>query len=162
MNRKIRNSVFETNSSSVHSVIIGSKDYSSVEIFKPDKSMTVKFSGGEFGWSYDILSSSYEKANYIAVYLMLYDKDESRIKMFEEVVKEMTTAQSILYEFMDSNGDSEDSYIDHQGYEDSDWNCLFTEKAKLKEFIFNTKYSIMIANDNSEFDHGVRPDDLKI
>ena len=56
--QKIRKNVFETNSSSTHSICIA-KD---MELIIPT---SIHFEFGEFGWEVDTLSSVYEKASYL-------------------------------------------------------------------------------------------------
>ena len=55
---KVRQGVFETNSSSTHSICIAQ----TTDYIIPDK---VSFSVGEFGWEVDKLSSLSEKASYL-------------------------------------------------------------------------------------------------
>lgn len=55
---KIRRNVFETNSSSVHSIVVCN------EALPDNHSPFVFFRLGEFGWSMDILDDSWERASY--------------------------------------------------------------------------------------------------
>ena len=153
MLRNIRKSVWETNSSSVHSLVVCNIDSESSQIIKISKDLSIEFYGGEYGWGPDSCDTAEEKANYLAVYLMLYSKDADKIEMFERVIKEVTGAETLKYMFLNSNGDSDYgddnwSYIDPQGYEDGNWDLLFASDDTLKDFIFNRKYSINISNDN--------------
>ena len=58
--RTIRSLVFETNSSSMHSIsITGNDNYQ-----KPKQSI-IKGEFGEFGWGYDNLDTVYKKLSYV-------------------------------------------------------------------------------------------------
>ena len=64
MNRKIRKDVFETNSSSVHTLVI-SNDGREPSKFKLNKEGEIEIDFGTFGKNYDIFNSQYEKLSYL-------------------------------------------------------------------------------------------------
>lgn len=69
MKKQTRKGVFETNSSSVHTITISKNGY--------DKSIipeVLVFIFGEFGWEVNKLSSVYEKASYL--YTALNDVED--------------------------------------------------------------------------------------
>jgi hypothetical protein len=65
MQKLIRHGVFETNSSSSHSISI-SHDVRKYQTLFPDEDGAYIFDGGEFGWGYDSYTDADTKANYVA------------------------------------------------------------------------------------------------
>jgi hypothetical protein len=160
--QKIRKSVFETNSSSAHSLSVVSdtiKNYCPI-IVRGGELVLV---GGEYGWGVELLTDSYEKANYCAVALhygwrhYVYDRCnivetyevadyilEIVKKIFEIVLMRETGCKRIKYDFAldwifnNTDDDLREAYIDHQSqyllYEELKNNdCLILNKDK-KEF----------------------------
>ena len=81
----IRVGVWETNSSSSHSLSLGSsqsKDFVLDTIY-PDEEGKIYINGGEFGWEWNKFNDSMTKANYAAQQLENSDMDN-----FIEVIKE--------------------------------------------------------------------------
>jgi len=64
--KQVRNSVFETNSSSTHSLVISGKDEYDYEI-----SAVLEY--GEYGWGYDVLMTPTAKAEYILTLVQYQD-----------------------------------------------------------------------------------------
>lgn len=83
MKRQIRNSVFETNSSSTHSIAISKK--------KPVISKSIHFGIGEFDWENDCVDT----ADYL--YTAILEQDE-RDEMLDKLI-EILNKYSIEYEF---------------------------------------------------------------
>lgn len=166
--KTIRKSVFETNSSSVHSLSISNDD----RMCNPNY-LNGYF--GEFGWGYEVLSTPEERLSYLLVALanlsgannynvkfedgknILLDYDA--FKWTEEVVREKT-GSGILFDWENiSKGKYYPfGYIDHQSisYNSEVPNVLvdFWSEEKdvfyknISDFIFNNKYSVSIDNDN--------------
>lgn len=85
MKRQIRNSVFETNSSSTHSIAISKKP---VVIGK-----FIKFNIGEFGWENDCVDT----ADYL--YTAILDQDDDVRNDLLDRLKGILDKHSIEYEF---------------------------------------------------------------
>jgi hypothetical protein len=162
---KIRENAFETNSSSCHSLVINDNtDYDTItsgHFFAIDV--------GEFGWGYEELRYTQDKAIYVATLLTelfkyYLDKNErwelitwakanywQCWENFSEVIKEQTGAQYVQIKLKEASiGDyfSFDGYIDHQS-------CVYIyqfdfllDKKKIKDLIFGRKSYIIITNDN--------------
>jgi hypothetical protein len=128
---KIRYSVWETNSSSSHSLSIIDGGYN---LPTPNEKELILI-GGEYGWGYDKLTTWLEKANYLAVEAQ---NDYRRQEMFENVLKEVLKLDSIIYNLGDS-------YIDHQS-SGKIWGKI-TSESMLKLVIFGDSI-IEIDNDN--------------
>ena len=148
----IRYNIFETNSSSTHGFAI---DFiwncPKLETIVPDKDAAIVLTGGDFTKEEYVLRTPLQKANLIATVLMTkYDPD--RFMLFENLIKEHTGAESIIYDIhLSANGDKDantfcSSQIARQdvywydGNTDEDmetdlWN-LMANKEYLKLFIF--------------------------
>lgn len=141
--KTIRHSVFETNSSSSHSISINNK----VELYDsiaPNEDGNIVLYGGEFGWEWEKYNDSLTKANYCAIDVI---GDEDRINMLIDVIKEHTGAKNVILDFTMDWNDRFYSYIDHQSCGTS--NGAFTSKETLKNFIFNPKSILFTGNDNT-------------
>jgi hypothetical protein len=134
-----RRSVFETNSSSSHSVVVSDgTDYVVPEI----EGSEIVISGGEFGWGYDTLTDWMEKASYAYTYAKNYGKSED-LETLKRVIEDYTK-KTVVFE---SSGDeyNPDGYIDHQSVEVAEE--IFESEDKIKQVIFGNSH-IIIDNDN--------------
>lgn len=131
---KIRQGVFETNSSSCHALSISP----STDLVDTDfKENTLWLYGGDFGWGYETLTSWLEKANYLAVETADSEgRRETLVTALKEVLGDITI------EF-----DVQDSYIDHQSA-DNIWSEIESGKVSAKEVIFSPGIEIIIDHDN--------------
>ena len=141
----IRKGVFETNSSSSHSISIsGEDDY----YFAEEEINELVITYGEYGWGYEVLSTINDKLSYIVT--MIKEKyDEKYLDWLKDLVKEYLGAELKIEKL---NGFYEKGYIDHQSHNILDEYFLNNKeefKEKMKDLIFNNKYSIIIDNDNS-------------
>ena len=137
-----RKSVFETNSSSTHSISINSTDFL-FDSIKPDKDGNIILRGGQFGWEWKRFDSPLVKANYCAVDAA---NNPEKTAMLIDVIKKHTGAKNIVFAMI-TQWDSPDwSYIDHQS--DGRANLAFIDEETLKNFIFNRKSYLFTGNDN--------------
>lgn len=145
-----RHKVFETNSSSTHSISIQQGD------FKPDRLSSscgaLKIFAGEFGWEHDTHSDPLSKASYCLTYVKTGgDQDGSREAMLREVLEEETGEK---VEFVPIGHDTtygpDWGYIDHQSHFGDRDACgyAFESKESLRAFIFNPKSFLVTDNDN--------------
>jgi hypothetical protein len=136
--KHIRQSVFETNSSSSHSITINSSatNYTSIS---PDADgiITINTEGYEFGWGYDRYNDFHSKASYCAVD---QQNTEHNLEMLKKVIVEHTGAKEVKL-IIDPN-----SYIDHQSYGTSA--DAFESEQTLKDFLFSKNSQLFIDNDN--------------
>ena len=139
MNKLIRTGVFETNSSSSHSISISAdSDYIlDGTTLVPDYNGEIKLRGGQFGWEWERFFDANTKANYCAVGCQ---NNDYFTDMLIEVIKEQTGADEVTI----SLGDS---YIDHDSTEV--YEAAFVDKETLRNFIFNKKSMLYTGNDNS-------------
>jgi hypothetical protein len=141
--KNIRQGIFETNSSSSHSISI-SKDTDGVlgTLFVDDDGI-VHLDGGEFGWEEETYYGSLIKANYCAI-----DTEHSPEyrKMLVKVICEHTGAKDVAFDFSPDWDHENYSYIDHQSQGTS--HEAFADEETLKMFIFNRNSYLHTDNDN--------------
>lgn len=127
----IRSNVYETNSSSSHSVSIADETKEFVlDTIYPDQNGVVTLTGGEYGWEWFKTNDAMEKANYAVQSLGLTDT-------LKEVIMEQTGATDVV--FKDNDG-----YVDHDSYGVSP-----SDPYELKQFIFNKNSWLFGGNDNT-------------
>lgn len=137
--KNIRRGVFETNSSSMHSLsIIGSTNMAKKNEFGP----ITHVSYGEFGWEYDRLTDPVEKLSYL---ITEYQNDDA---MFELVIRtfEDYTGSTVIVEEGDPEGYYPKGYIDHQSR--GMISDELSNGIQIRDLLFDYKYSIVIDNDN--------------
>lgn len=167
----IRNGVFETNSSSAHSLAYKNtvlRDYNykpkddlcfaikELHLTKKPKEyemysyMPLYFD--EYGWGFDVLSSPAEKLSYLMSSVYQY-KTWGVIKedpFFEQVIQWLNELD-IVVNLPEQYGDSSevDAEINHQSY-DVVTKDMFKTKYDLLTYLFNNDIVIHIENDNSD------------
>jgi hypothetical protein len=132
--KNIRQGVFETNSSSTHSVSVSKDSDGIYDTLLPENGI-LTIEGEDFGWEWQTYNDPKMKAAYAAVYL---NYDSSQTEILEKVLKEHTGAKEIVFNI-------KNNYIDHDSVDNA--RSLFDELT-LKEFIFNPKSYLMLGNDN--------------
>ena len=148
----IRNSVFETNSSSCHSISVGKSDV--YEGVTPDEFNEIKLDPIEFGWYEEEFDTPKSRMSYVFIYLRDWVRNEDKVvgmwETFNRVVKEHTGADKVYIQIRDSGyGDYKiEGYIDHQSVESNDLDYLFDNDATLKSFLFDSTSYILTDNDN--------------
>ena len=173
--KQIRNGVFETNSSSTHSVSISNKKSSYYdrsclnEYIEYDNKIHVTF--GEFGWEIEHYYTPYNKLKYIVTMLAetegrnistvdeLFETDG--FKMINDAVADYCHCDGIWIDSnmkVDSyewNGKTHfyldiDGYIDHQSHEDysSVQDFLDDYGVDITKFIFDEGVCVITDNDN--------------
>lgn len=169
-----RHSVFETNSSSSHSISIDP-----AMDFIPDRlpmgsDGIIDIYPGEFGWGVDYYYDAITKASYALTWCkMIASGDQDGVMnvrpglatalpmehMLKTVIKKMTGAKEVrfvpLYRRSWSTREGEENWghIDHQSSPSENGplgKCgkMFESEQNLRRFIFNTKSELLISNDN--------------
>ena len=143
MNRKIRNHVFETNSSSVHSLVI-SNDGREPSNFKLNREGKIEVDFGDFGKELRVYTSQYDKLSYLITclyYLSSYEVDDIYEKWeFENIEK-------AICEYTGATGikilGKVEPYIDHQSIPSYDIEIINTyDKDAVINFVFNKNVSL--------------------
>lgn len=173
MEKLIRTGVFETNSSSTHSLSI-SNDNNLLDTLYPDDEGNIILNGGEFGWEEETYTDAQTKANYVAVMILLLesakktfsereDKESFRYytlppfadenyelckSNFEDVIKEQTGCNAVIYNCTLDYNSNNWSHIDHQSFEDEEDAKWLLSKEEIRNFIFNPNSVLVTDNDN--------------
>lgn len=136
MKIKTRTSVFETNSSSIHSLCIPQG--------KPYKiPKYINFNLGCYGWGPDIETSP---GDYLYTYLALTD-DKKRIKQLENILYDHG-AEHVSFEPYRDKDKWDVFYIDHASESENWVNSLFADEEKLLRHLFTPGAVIYMTNDN--------------
>lgn len=137
---QIRNNVFETNSSSTHSICISKKE--------PKIGSFVSFSLGEFGWE----NAAVNPADYLYTAIMCQnDHDELLDKL-----KEILDKNGIMYDFEEPKPNSwgwYDFYIDHSEDTDEFIDAALNDEDMLMRLLFNSDSVVYTGNDNQDADY---------
>lgn len=136
--KQIRSKIFETNSSSTHSVIIDTKsDFINIS----DKVITIGI--GEFGWGQYTYHDFYSRASYALTYATNYG-DHEYVDLMKKVIEEHTGAEVIFNNQRNEYGES--GYIDHQSVDRAA--NIFNSEQSLKDFLFRSGSYFETDNDN--------------
>lgn len=138
----VRQGVFETNSSSSHSISIKIKPFKKDNSLMSDFEDTITIETGEFGWGWDKYNDAYTKASYFLTY---YFDNEDKKDMLIRVISKNCPCNTIKFV------NDEYSYIDHQSWDILDE--IHTEE-ELENFIFNKNSWLFIGNDNDDPPNG--------
>ena len=166
----IRESVFETNSSSSHSVAIKSrkeKNFSDNNQYGIEELKDYIENDGylhidleEFGWGPETYADPYYKLSYLLCMLMCVNgiggwcnDSPDRIRSDLERTKEWEEINEFIVDLYNCNGiyiDDCSGYIDHQSYEDyrSVRDFLNDYDVSIDDFLFNSNVKLIIDNDN--------------
>lgn len=152
--RVVRFGVFETASSSVHSVTIGSKDRS--RWVKEHRRLfhvpgEIRIEGGEFGWGPETHDDAYTKASYAWTYLLETDQSSGPLRdMLERVLLQGPGVEVVNLVEPERDRYGMGCYIDHQSLEDGP-DCpgarVFEDEDTLAAFVWGNS-ELEIDNDN--------------
>lgn len=154
MRYKIRRSVFETNSSSVHSIQIlnTTRQPSELKVNSRDKMIHVEC--GQFGKEYCLYTTQYEKLQYLVTLLAYssgayWDLDTEPLdrcyefEMLNNYIKEYCNCKGIKVTRLNK------AEIDHQSQPESGWIDFINmyDKDKVLDFIFSDSYALRTDSD---------------
>jgi hypothetical protein len=149
--KKIRNAVFETNSSSTHSISVSevNSDELMDNIMFMNEDDNVVVNPGQFGWEQEVYNDSATKASYMLTYIKNYcgEREAEFEEMFKEVIKGQTGCNDVIF---NESGDQYYAfgYIDHQSSSGNAYHWVFEDKETLRQFIFNKESILETDNDN--------------
>lgn len=159
----IRKNVFNSNSSSVHTIVIsdaGQLDRN----WKPDSNGVLEVYTGEFDWGYEDYNDAPSKAAYCLTYIYQecldakWDSDSNKVVrhkdpkdcreylMLKEILMHNTGAKVVEFVPEPSGSCYDWGYIDHQSSDKAAE--AFRTCTSLKNFIFNKSSTLTIDNDN--------------
>lgn len=144
MKKQIRSNIFETNSSSSHSLSCYSissfkPEYINIDSFL-DENGEIIITGGEYGWCGPNIKTCKDKINYLWTYNQ-YKENPLTKEEFTNFLKSIFPSL-VNVNYKDYDQYYENGYIDHQSF-----NLLDKEHITSKEFLINP-YFIEIDNDN--------------
>jgi len=145
MKRQIRHNVFETNSSSTHSIVI-TRSNENLSIPK-----TMKANFGEFGWECATYADPEDKLSYLYTGIKgcYYDEPENELNRLKSMMKNF----GIEVEWQENSGDFwEHGYVDHAGELNEFIEAVLSTDDTLKRFLFSDDSYILTGNDNSDYD----------
>lgn len=170
--RQIRRGVFETNSSSVHSITIIKDTIDSNKMAINDDGL-IEVDAGEFGWGVERHRDQYTKLSYLVMMALETEGSECETveqfyetEGFQKINSEIAsycackgvTVPGLKIEkhsYKDSKNEDRfyidhDGYIDHQSCEDygSLQEFLDSNNVGVIEFVFNSSLILEISNDN--------------
>lgn len=134
----IRRNVFETNSSSSHSISICQDSNGVLDTIACDPDGTITIRGGWFGREWEAYNDPMVKASYC---LSDCKGFESQQNMLREVIQEHTGCKEVIFVVDD------DSYVGHNTTGCT--NVAFDDKENLKSLLFNPRSFIFSGSDES-------------
>lgn len=165
--KTIRNNVFETNSSSSHSLCIGvNNELSPSYLLIDDVDNCIHIEFGEFGWGYETITNQYDKLSYLVTMLvetegnscksMIDLRNTEGFQSIEKVIKEYCECDGLIIDSDVHPATWNENYLDHDGYIDhqscEDYHTLqdFLDNLGItvEQFIFNSDIKLIIDNDN--------------
>ncbi len=168
---QIRREVFETNSSSSHSVSIRKQDdYYTEEEVREELWRSAKYNNGlyriwsyrlEFGWGFDVYDSFSDKLRYVLAVYLCADNDSkvAKIVYFAESFFEKDKHFNIVLEPWDDPNSLTEyerySLIDHQSQKMLQ-DFFIAEDIDYEEFLMNRKYVLWIDDDNNCYVHKLK------
>ena len=131
----IRSGVWETNSSSSHSVSIAddTKQFVMDNLYPDDQGIIHVYSD-EFGWDWFKHNDAETKVKYAA---QQFQNNDTTLDLIREIIMEQTGASDVIFNL-------DGGYIDHDSY-----GILESGKEYLRNFIFNKNSWLFGGNDNS-------------
>lgn len=137
--KQIRQSVFETNSSSTHSICIAKN--ATLELPKE-----IHFSLGEFGWKCDTLGTLRSKASYLYTGL----ENNKRLDDFNKITALLTSKGIAVTAEPAVEGNW--SYVDHADELNEFLDAVCSDEDKLMSYLFSPLSFIITGNDNDDQD----------
>ena len=132
---QIRSNVFETNSSSTHSICISKKE--------PKIGSYVSFNLGRFGWE----NSEADTADYLYTAIMCRSDHDKLL----DKLKKILDNYGIMYDFEEPKSNSwswYDFYIDHAEELGAFINTVLNDEDMLMRLLFNSESVVYTGNDN--------------
>lgn len=137
-----RHGVFETNSSSTHSISIHKSTLFDTTLYV-DEDGVCTITPGKFGWEMERYTDAGTKASYCLTYCWR-NGDSTKLDMLREVIQFHTNCKNV--QFVQLDGYSPEGYIDHQSSDVAE--DAFESKNALRAFIFNSRSVLTTDNDN--------------
>ena len=165
MKRQIRQGVFETNSSSTHTISISKKNNGVLDKLS---NSTVEFVSGEFGWEFEVYNDTYSKASYLWTAIVKYYEDQCKIENIKNNIEKVLDSKGIKCIFepyiVSKSSDGKYTWYDFErfAYIDHEYNLgeflsgLFPNEGEdvneelLLSYLFNPNSYVETGNDNDD------------
>jgi len=141
---KARKGVFETNSSSTHSICICLDE---IDLNYPTTPIRLFYN--DYGWERDTLISPEEKLSYL---LTAMDNISSSKEEDLKNIKDWLDEEKIPYDSSSVDNSKNDCYIDHAYDTQSFVNYILSNKQAFLNFVFSNLSFILTGNDNDDLD----------
>ena len=142
--KKIRNNVFETNSSSTHSITVGENKNGEYDILP----ITVNPDWyGEFGWEFATWDTIEEKLAYMIRCLVCYDYDENTLENRIKPIQERLHNLGIDFE-LPTYEEYRNGYVDHEDWYQEEIEEIYKDDDTLLTFLLSDSSYIEGGNDN--------------
>lgn len=150
MKKQIRKCVFETNSSSTHSICISKEPV----VLSDINGKVVSFTHGEFGWEESTYHDLWSKASYLYQAICdLYPEGKDRSNVLDQLYSTLSEC-GVTCDFEPAKKDRwgfEEGYIDH-GCETYEFvNAVLHSKNRLLRYLFGNSF-IQTGNDNTYYE----------
>lgn len=150
----IRRGIFETNSSSTHSICITKRDE------KLEFPYSIYFKFGKFNWEFDYYVDTEDKASYLYTAIFeCYGQKGASEKI--QIIKDALDKKGIEYEFEEPKFYKygfDFGYIDH-GYENKEFvDAVLKSDDRLYRYLFSYNSYILTGNDNSMLNVDIKAD----
>ena len=141
---QIRNGVFETNSSSTHSIVLADKNV--------EPGLFVDFAMGEFGWGFDKLATTDEKASYLyTAACCLYNRDVYQ-DLYEVLVKYGVECTCSVPCVKSKDGWIDNGWVNHVDGTEEFVERVMNHEHALIRYLFSDQSFVVTGNDNCDED----------
>lgn len=142
--KKIRNNVFETNSSSTHSITVGKNKNGEYNILPITVSPAWH---GEFGWEFETWDTIEEKLAYMIRCLVCYDYNKDNLQDKIRPIQEKLHNLGIDFE-LPTYEEYMDGYVDHEDWYQEEIEDIYKDDDTLLTFLLSDSSYIEGGNDN--------------
>lgn len=151
--KQIRQGIFETNSSSVHTIVIPKSAVIDVNKLKLPKKIDIS-SERIYGWEWCRYKDLEDKLSYLVAAINSLDDDNAAyLAILEKYLKELGTEELII---------NTHSFIDH-GYLCQDFvDFVLSDPSRLHRYLFSEESTVSTGNDNSEEPLGYEDDEVTV
>lgn len=151
--KKVRREVFETNSSSTHSICIAKTG----QVRLPQNTTLIV---GEFGWEVDAHYDAQTKASYLYTGLLGNGRTEDVDKLV--TILEKNGVSVYRQEPKKTSWGSDYGYVDHADELNEFLDAVMSDEALLLRFLFLDSSFVETGNDNDEIENSGAPDETHI
>lgn len=151
-NVKIRKGLFETNSSSTHTIVIANNNRNDFKKSLPEK---LYFNAGCFGWEFDKYTDVHDRASYLFTGLLSYSVCEKYIPIIKKTLKKYDVEAvfpeiAIKNKYEQLKNDNTYYYVDHSEELEDFFELVCNDEVLLMNFLFSPESFIATGNDNDD------------